>query len=130
MPNGYSAGLSISGGSGVASSISGIVTNSPISKEYPITANGSLHHVVKIVASAVTVAGAITAKLQTAIGSDWVDSKTVSITAAGNFYIKLNVEVAGDQTFLPLLNKGRIVITSTNAGDAATIDAIYKLQDE
>lgn len=126
MPNGYSPGGSVSTGK----PISGIVANSPVSKEYPVTACGSIHHVVKIVASGVTVVGSITAKLQTAIGDDWVDSKTVVISASGNFYIKLLAELAGDQTFLPLLSKARVVITTTNAGDAVTIDAIYKLQDE
>lgn len=109
--------------------VSGVATNQVVSKAYPITANGALHHVVKLVASGVTVVGTITAKLQTAIGNDWVDSKTVAINANGNFYIKLNVEVAGDQTFLPLLNQGRIVITTTNAGDAATIAEIDVLQE-
>lgn len=109
--------------------ISGVVTNQPVSKEFPVTAGGSLHFVAKITAAAVTSAGTITAKLQTAIGNDWVDSKTVVISATGIFYIKLNVEVAGDQTFLPLLSKGRVVITTTNASDAVTITAVNVLQE-
>lgn len=108
--------------------IAGVVTNQAVSEEYAISAGGALHHVVKLTVTGVTVVGAITAKLQTAIGGDWQDSKTVSITAAGAFYIKLNVEVAGDQTFLPLLGRGRLVITTTNAGDAVSIDAINILQ--
>lgn len=107
----------------IPQAISGIVTDRVVSLVYPITANGAIHHVVKIAASGVAVVGTITAKLQTAIGSDWVDSKTVTVSANGNFYIKLNVEVVADQTFLPLLNSGRIVITTTNAGDAVTIAA-------
>lgn len=103
-------------------------TNLPISVEFPITAGGALHFVLALDVTAVTVATAITAKLQTAIGSTWQDSKTVSVTADGRFYIKLNVEVAGDQTFLPLLNKGRLVLT-TGAGDTATISAINVLQE-
>lgn len=108
---------------------SGIVTNKVVSKEFPISAGGSLHMVVKLSAPSVTLVGAITAKLQTAIGNDWVDSKTVAVTAAGDFYIKLLCEVAGDQTFLPLLNKGRLVVSSTNAGDAVTFDTIEVLQE-
>lgn len=103
-------------------------SNLVISREYPITAGGSIHHVVKIVASSVTVSAGITAKLQSAIGSDWQDSKTAVISANGIVYIKLNAETAGDQTFLPLLNKGRVVIT-TGAGDAVTIDSINILQE-
>ena len=113
----------------LGSAVSGVVTNSVVSKAYPITASGALHHVIKITASGVTVVGGITAKLQTAIGGDWVDSKTVAIAANGIVYIKLNVEVTGDQTYLPLLNQGRIVITTTNAGDAATISDISVLQE-
>lgn len=129
MPNGYSAGNSVSL-TGANSVISGVVTSSPVSREWPVTGTGSRYHAVKIVAASVTVAGSITAKLQTAIGDDWVDSKTVVISGNGNFYIKLLAEASGDQTFLPLLNKCRVVVTTTNAGDAATISAIYKLQDE
>lgn len=109
--------------------VSGIVTNQVVSLPYPISAGGALNCVLKIAASGVTVAGTITAKLQTAIGSDWVDSKTVTVSANGNFYIKLNVEVTADQTFLPLLNQGRVVLTTTNAGDAVSIDAINVLQE-
>lgn len=110
-------------------SIAASQTNQVISKEFPISAGGSKNIVIKIKVSAATVAAAITAKLQTALNGDWVDSKTVSITAGANdFYIKLNVQTAGDQTYLPLLNKGRLVIT-TGAGDSATLGAISVLQE-
>lgn len=109
--------------------ISGVVANQVATVVYPITAGGSLNKVIKIKASSVTVVGSITAKLQTAISNDWVDSKTVTISANGDFYIKLNIEVAGDQTFLPLLNAGRVVVTTTNAGDAVTIDSVDILQE-
>lgn len=113
---------------GSSQAISGVVTNQVISKEAFITAEGALHYVAKIVASGVTVVGTITAKLQTAIGGDWVDSKTATISGNGNFYIKLAVENSSDQTYLPLLNKARIVITTTNAGDAVTVSSIMVLQ--
>ncbi len=110
--------------------ITGIVTNEPISVEgWPITAGGSQHMVIKIKAAAVTVVGSITAKLQTAIGADYVDSKTGVIAATGDIYIKLNSEVTADQTFLPLLNKGQVVITTTNAGDTLSITSVEVLQE-
>lgn len=110
--------------------ISGVVTNMPISRPYRITAGGALYHIVKITASGVTVVGSITAKLQSSIGgSAWVDAKTVTISANGDFYIRLNTQVSGDQGFLPLLNLARIVITTTNAGDAVTISSLYELQE-
>jgi hypothetical protein len=110
-------------------SVSGVVTNKPISIQYPLTSGGALHHVVKITVSGVTVAGSITAMLQTAIGNDWQNSKTVSITANGIYYIKLNVEASGDQTYLPLLNKAQIVLSTTNAGDAVTINEVDELHE-
>lgn len=114
----------------IAPVIAGITTNQVISREgFPITAGGAQHFVAKIVASGVTVVGAVTAMLQTAIGSDWQDSKTVTISADGIYYIKLLAERTADQTFLPLLNKGRVVVTTTNAGDAVTIASVDVLQE-
>lgn len=110
--------------------ISGVVTNRLASLEgWPITAGGSLNMVIKIKVSAATVAGSITAKLQTAEGDDWQDSKTVALTAPGVFYIKLQTSVTADQPFLPLLNKGRLVVTTTNAGDSVTISEVALLQE-
>lgn len=108
--------------------ISGAVTDSPVSREFPISAGGALFNAVKIVAAGVNVAGTITAKLQSAVGPDWVDAKTVTISGNGNFYIKHNNAVAGDQTYLPLLNRGRIVITTTNPADAVTVGEVSFLQ--
>jgi hypothetical protein len=102
-------------------------TNAVVSREFPVTAAGALNMVVALDVSAVTVATGITAKLQSAIGSVWVDAKTASITTAGRVYIKLNIEVSGDQTHLPLLSKARLVI-STGAGDAVTVDKVYVVQ--
>lgn len=105
------------------------LTDTPISLPYPITAGGALNCVLKIKTSAATVATGITAKLQTGLGGDWVDSKTVAITAgAGKFYIKLQAPVAGDQAFLPLLGAGRVVVT-TGAGDSVTVTSVEVLQE-
>jgi hypothetical protein len=105
-------------------------TNALISLEgWPITAGGATQGiVVKIKVSGVTVATAITAKLQTAIGSDYEDVKTVAITANGSYYIRLLPTVTADQPFMPLLNKGQVVLT-TGAGDTATIQFVGVLQD-
>jgi len=108
--------------------VSGVVTNLAASTEFPITAGGSTSMVIKITSSNVTVVGSITAKLQSAIGADWVDAKTVTITASGASYIKLNVNIAADQTHLPLLNRGRIVLTTTNAGDQITVSDVRVVQ--
>lgn len=125
MSNGYSASdVTLAPGSVVGAS----ATNTAITREYPITAGGSIHHAIVIDVTAVTVSTAITAKLQTAVGNTWQDSKTVSISATGRFYIKLNAETSGDQTYLPLLGKGRVVLT-TGSGDTATITAVNVLQE-
>lgn len=113
---------------GIVQTSGAVLANNPISKEYPVTAEGAKYCAIKITVSGVTVVGAITAKLQSAIGSDWVDSKTVAITATGSFYIKLLSEAAGDQTYLPLLNKARVVVSSTNAGDVYTVTSVEVLQ--
>ena len=109
-------------------SVSGVVTNQVVTSPWPVSTNGSIHHVVKIVTAGVTVVGSVVAKLQSAIGSDWVDSKTVTISGNGVFYIKLLAEATGDQTYLPLLNQARVVLTTTNAGDAVIISDIEILQ--
>lgn len=130
MSGGYSPkNVQLADDSGTAV-YAGVLTNQPVSKEFPITNGGSLNFVVKAKLPAVTQVGTITLKLQSAIDSDWVDAKSsASITTSGDVYIKLNVEVAGDQAALPLLGKGRLVITQTNAGDSTTLGVISVLQE-
>lgn len=125
--NGYSP-KNVALNPGVA--VSGVVANQSITQEgWPIYSTGSRYLVIKIKVAAATVVGTITAKLQTAIDGDYVDSKTVVVSAAGDFYIKLNNNVTADQTFLPLLSKGRVVMTSTNAGDSFTVTSVNILQE-
>lgn len=103
-------------------------TNVPISKKFPITAGGSKNLVICISVSAAS--GTVTAKLRTSIGSGTpVDSKTVSITAAGDYYIKLNSDLLADQTYLPLLSLGEVVV-STAAGASVTVTSVQSLQEE
>jgi hypothetical protein len=110
--------------------VSGVVANEPISKEPAVTAGGALNGIFKLKVSAVTQAGTITPKLQSANGDDWVDIKAGAvITASGTQYIRWNIEVAADQAVLPLLNKCRLVLTTTNASDSVTIDSCELLQE-
>jgi hypothetical protein len=118
------------------------------SEEFAITAVGSCYLVVKLVAVDVNVEGSITATLQTAEGQDgdWIDTKSASITADGNYYFKFLVDRAADQTYLPLLCKGRVVVVGTTdtipadpdaipdpilevPGDAVTVSEIWVLQE-
>ena len=126
MPNGWSA-KQVEIPSKI---VAGVVSNLPITREFPNSAGGALNGVIKLKVSAVTQVGTITPKLQTANGSDWVDVKSgTAITAAGIQYIRWNIEVAGDQAVLPLLNQCRVVITTTNAGDAVSVDLCEVLEE-
>jgi hypothetical protein len=102
-------------------------TNRVVSRNWAVSSDGALNCVIAIDCEDVTDTTEITAKLQTAIGDVWEDSKTVTITANDRYYIKLNIEVAGDQTYLPLLNECRLVVT-TGTGDAVTVTGVYVLQ--
>lgn len=105
-------------------------TNTPISSTFTITAGGSTSMVLAMSASSVTAGAGITAKLRTRIGPQVaVDSKTVAITGNGIVYIKLDVNIVADQTHLPLLSIGELVVT-TGAGSAVTIDAAWLLQED
>ncbi len=97
-----------------------------VSKEFKLTAQGAKSIVIIATASAVA-GGTITLKLQTATDSVWVDSKTFTIAAAGKAYLKLLCEAAADQTYLPLLAKGRIVAT-TPAAVTGTFTGMEVLQ--
>lgn len=103
-------------------------TNAPISKKFPITAGGSKNMVVCISVSA--AAGTVTAKLRSSMGSGLsVDGKTVSITGAGDFYIKLNSDLLADQQYLPLLSLGEVVVT-TNGASSVTVSSVQTLMEE
>lgn len=111
-------------------SLTGIVTNSPISREEGLTSGGSLNLRVDIKASAVTVVGAITAKLQhkstNGTYSDLAGANaSVTISTAGYFSLRQNVEIAADQPNMPIKSMVRVVLSTTNAGDAVTIDDIW-----
>lgn len=125
MPNGYSATDYALG-----NAVAGITAGTAVSREFPISAGGSLNIAIKMVATGVAQTGTITMKFQTAIGDDWVDTgKTASITANGTTYFKMNVQAAGDQSAMPLLNKGRILVITTNAADAITVSKVEVLQN-
>lgn len=106
-------------------------TNSPISREFPISFNGSLNILVGIKCESVTAGAGITAKLQSSIlggaDADWLDGNSVSVTGNGWFYIRMNIQVSADQAKLPLADVGRLVLT-TGAGSAATVSEAYICQ--
>ncbi len=110
--------------------VAGVVTAFPVTRESRVSAGGALNGIVKLSVSGVAQTGTITPKVQTANGSDWVDVKSgSSITADGIQYIRWNIEVTGDQAVLPLLNRIRVVMTTTNSSDSVTIDYCEFLQE-
>lgn len=116
-----------------SNSYSGVLAAVPIHKNpYGVTAGGATQGLrVDINATAVTVVGSITITLQqSSDNSNWENTKTATISAAGIFSIKFLPTVAGDQTYMPLKNLIRLVLTTTNAGDAVTISEIRLSQEK
>jgi hypothetical protein len=113
--------------------VSGIVTALPISKEEGLTNGGSLNLRVDIVVTGVTQVGTITAKLQhkspNGSYSDLAGANaSATITAAGTVSLRQNVEIAADQPNMPIKSMIRVVLTTTNAGDALTVSNIWLQQ--
>ena len=105
-------------------------TDTPISEEFKITAGGSMN--LRIAVEATSITGTLTLKLQDSVGgsSGWRNLKTFTISgsgAANRAYLSLNIEVAADQTYLPLLSKARVV-ASTGVGEALNVAFVRVLQ--
>ena len=112
----------------------GIVTATPISEDFGLSAGGSKYLRVDLEVSGVTVAGAISAKLQhRSPGGPFVDlvgaNATVSITANGVFSMTQVVDRAVDQPNMPLRKQVQVVLTTTNAGDEITINRVWLQQE-
>lgn len=128
MPNGWSAkNVTLSN-----KVVSGVVTDEPITVEFANSAGGALNGIIKLAFNLPEeAAGTITTKLQTANSNDWVDVKTgPTVTGLGGiYYLRWSIQVAADQPTLPLLNKSRIVISSTDAADVINVDLIEVLEE-
>lgn len=103
------------------------LTASPVGNVFSITAGGASNAMV-IAIKLSGVAGTVTFQLQTAIGSDFSNVTGKTATGANGWnYIKLNNAISGDAALMPLLDVGRVVVT-TNGSGAGTIDLMYVLQ--
>lgn len=112
--------------------ISGIVTNHAISDEIGIA--NQLYLRIDLEVSGVTVVGSIAAKLQMrSPGGTYTDlagaNASVAITTNGVYGITQLVDRAADQANLPLRKMLRVVLTTSNAGDAVTVDKVYYNHD-
>lgn len=115
---------------------SGVVTNQPVSKIINTTASGSRNIRIDVKVSSVTQVGTLTLKLQGAItgAETFVDlagaNASATFTADGIVSLTQNIEIAADQPNMPLLPALRVVLTTTNAGDAVTIDNVWVTQED
>lgn len=112
-------------------SSTGVVTALPVSKVFPISSGGLRAIRIDTKVSGVTQHGTITLTLQTGNAvTGWVDAKaSAAITAAGVVTIKMNDNVvASDGLAMPLAAHGRIVLTTTDAHDVLTFDAMLVTQ--
>lgn len=116
---------------GTTQTVGASAQNTVLGKEFGVSDGERIR--IDLIASALTVGAGITAKLQVSPGVDstgakiWVDSKTAAMTATGASTITLQPEVTGDQTYLPLPDTARVVVT-TGAGSSVTVIHINVLQ--
>lgn len=107
-------------------------TDQVISREFAVSLSGSRNILVGVRCTDVTSTTGITLTLQSSlVGSsgeaDWLDGNTATVTAAGWYYIRMNVENSSDQAKLPLGDVGRVTVT-TGADDLVTIHEVLVLQ--
>jgi hypothetical protein len=109
--------------------LSANMSASPVGSSFPLSAGGATKGLV-IAINLSGVAGTVTFQLQTGIGSDFsnVTGKTVAGSNGWN-YIKLHSGVSGDAALMPLLDVGRLVVTTDGSG-AGTINSLYVLQEQ
>lgn len=110
--------------------ISGAVTAQAISEPFSITAGGALNFVLACKVSGVTAVGTINIAMQSGIEDTFSAVKSsANVTTNGWVFIRASIHVTADQSVLPLLTTGRAVVTTTNAGDAITIEKVYMIQE-
>jgi hypothetical protein len=118
---------------GAAQALGASQTAKPVSEEFIVTAEGSHSCLIGLKVSGYN--GTVTAKLQhSLLGGDlanWRDDGTVSITAAGWFYIDHFAYAVnnGNTIKYPIGCLGRVVVT-TAAGAAVTVERCIVLQAE
>ena len=72
----------------------------------------------------VSVTGSITLKLQDSRdgGTNWQDVKTQAVSANTTYELENNTQKTADTLVWPLV---RLIVVSTNAGDTATVNAVW-----
>lgn len=113
--------------------ISGVVTAFPISQDFGLNHEGSIYLRIDIEVTGVTVVGSIAAKLQTRSPNGTFHdltggNQTVTISGNGTFSITQVVNRTADQPNMPLQKQCQVVLTTTNAGDAVTVNKVWLQQ--
>jgi hypothetical protein len=100
-----------------------------VGADFSLTAGGASSSLV-IGIKCASIAGTVTFQLQTGMLESFanVSGKTVSAANGWN-YIKVHHNATGDAALLPLLDLGRIVVT-TNGTGAGTIEQLVVLQEQ
>jgi len=100
----------------------------PVTKEFPVSAGGARMLALEIRTG--TTVGTVSAKMQKAFGPNWVDTKSVTLTAGagGYFYLRFLDIDSADWIYLPLYSKARVVVT-TAAASTVELISIKDLQE-
>ena len=116
-------------------SFSGVTAQTPISRDISLTAGGSKNLRIDVEVSGVTQVGTLTLTLQgRSPNGSFADlagaNASATVTANGTVSLTQNIEVAADQPNMPLPKQLQVTLTTTNAGDAITIDKVWVLQED
>lgn len=104
-------------------------TDTIVTDPWSVSSQDSLYTLIKLKCTTVTVAAAITAKLQHSWdgGTTWEavgNRAQVTVTADGVFLISVISTDTSDAAQLPLWPLARLTLT-TGAGDAATVTEVW-----
>jgi hypothetical protein len=98
-----------------------------VSKVFWLSESDAKNLVIDFDVDAITVAAAVTAKLQDSQdGSNWFTKKTLALTTTGWKTIKItDADATNDAQHLPLRHQARLVV-STGAGDSVEIADVIR----
>lgn len=110
------------------STLSASLSAAQVGNSFSISAGGASKALLVAIKCSGT-AGTITFQLQHSLGVDWVNVTGKTATGIDGWaYIKLHSDVTADAALMPLLDVGRIVVTTDGSG-AGTIQEMKVLQE-
>ena len=106
--------------------ISGITSDQVVTKS--VTCGGARGYNLQVKVSGVAQTGTITVQLQDSFdNSEWRDVSSITISTDGYQRVAVVPELELNTDVVPLATSLRFVITTTNAADEVTIDAIHMI---